>query len=164
MKLAFILNGQSVVMEADPLCRLSSLLREGQGLRGTKVGCRQGQCGVCTVNIEGRACYSCTVFAFQVEGKVVETIEALNQEAGRELHPMQSAFLESGAIQCGYCLPGVLMTVRELLAHNLDPDDVEIREYLAGVRCRWGCYEKFIQSVRGLTSTPPGEKGSAGRG
>lgn len=163
MKIEFTINGAAVEVECDPLTRVVDLLRNEFQLLGTKSGCRKGDCGACSIVLEDRVHFACTLFAYQLQDKSVETVESLSDPVTGDLSALQSAFLETGAVQCGYCIPGALMAVKDLLTRNLNPDDAEIRESLAGVRCRCGCYEKFVQSVRGLTLPPSEEQGSAQR-
>ena len=125
---------------------LLSLLREHLGLMGAKNACEQGECGSCSVYLDGALVCSCLVAAGQAEGRSVVTVEGLASED--ELHPIQEAFLEAGAVQCGFCTPGLIVATHDLLARNPSPGDAEIREALAGNLCRCTGYEKILDAVR----------------
>ncbi len=122
-------------------------LRERMGLAGSKNACEQGECGSCTVYLDGVTCCACLVAAGQAEGRRVDTVEGLGGRDG-ELHPVQQAYLDAGAVQCGFCTPGLLVATHDLLARDPDPDDAVIREALAGNLCRCTGYEKIIEAVR----------------
>jgi carbon-monoxide dehydrogenase small subunit len=124
---------------------LLEVLREDMGLTGTKHGCELGECGTCTVLVEGKPQLSCLLLPIQVEGRVVTTIEGMAN--GSELHPLQQAFAELGAAQCGYCTPGILLASRALLETNATPSRDEIREALAGNLCRCTGYVKILEAV-----------------
>ncbi len=124
---------------------LLEVLREDMGLTGTKHGCELGECGTCTVLIDGRPELSCLVLPIRVEGRAITTIEGMAR--GSELHPLQRAFAELGAAQCGYCTPGILLAARSLLESNAKPSRDEIREALAGNLCRCTGYVKILQAV-----------------
>ncbi|MDA0162582.1 (2Fe-2S)-binding protein [Solirubrobacter ginsenosidimutans] len=148
MRLACRVNGEA--REVDGLWEGESLLwvlRERLQLPGSKNACEQGECGSCSVYLDGVLVCSCLVAAGQVEGRDVVTVEGL---AGEEdaLHPIQEAFLEAGAVQCGFCTPGLIVATHDLLARNATPDDAEIREALAGNLCRCTGYEKILDAVR----------------
>ena len=134
---------------------LLELLREELGLPGTKHGCELGECGTCTVLLDGAPVLSCLVLAIDADGRHVETVEGLS--AGNELHPLQSAFADLGAAQCGYCTPGILMTAKALLAANPRPDRPEIRAALAGNLCRCTGYIKILEAVEGAAAKLRGE-------
>jgi carbon-monoxide dehydrogenase small subunit len=123
------------------------VLRERMGLPGSKNACEQGECGSCSVYLDGTLVCSCLVLAGQAEGAEVVTVEGLNG-AGDELHPIQEAFLRAGAVQCGFCTPGLIVATHDLLARNPAPSDPEIREALAGNLCRCTGYEKIVEAVR----------------
>jgi carbon-monoxide dehydrogenase small subunit len=144
--LAVTVNGVAHRLAVDPRRLLSDLLREDLGLTGTNVGCEQGVCGTCTVLVDGRSARSCLMFAVQAQGKEVMTVEALASDG--ELHPLQRAFWENHALQCGFCTPGFLMTAYELLEENPDPSDEEIRDHLAGNICRCTGYGHIVDAVR----------------
>ena len=145
MIIEFTLNGEKYKKNADPGKRLVDFLREDMGLTGTKEGCGEGECGACTVVLDGRAVHSCLVLAGQINGKRLLTVEGLAR--GGELSPLQKAFIEHGAIQCGYCTPGMLMSSAALLAENPSPTEDEVRMALAGNICRCGDYSAIIDAV-----------------
>jgi carbon-monoxide dehydrogenase small subunit len=124
------------------------VLRERMGLPGSKNACEQGECGSCSVYMDGVLVCACLVLAAQAEGRDVVTVEGLGGET--ELHPIQDAFVEAGAVQCGFCTPGFVMAAHELLGRNPHPSDLEIREALAGNLCRCTGYEKIIDAVRAV--------------
>lgn len=146
MRVRFVVNGRPVERETDAGTRLLDLLREGLGLFGTKEGCGEGECGACTVLLDGRAVNSCLVLAPQADGKEVVTVEGLAR--GATLHPIQQAFVDEGGVQCGFCTPGFLMATHALLLRNPDPTDEEIRSALEGNLCRCTGYAKIVQAVR----------------
>lgn len=145
IKVKFILNGEEVKVKAPPSLTLLKLLREKLGLTGTKVGCERGECGACTVLIDGQPVNSCLVLAPQVEGKEVQTIEGLVQED--KLHPLQEAFIEESAVQCGYCIPGMIMAAKALLDKKSDPNRDEIKRAISGNLCRCTGYTKIIKAI-----------------
>ncbi|MBA2366980.1 MAG: (2Fe-2S)-binding protein [Actinobacteria bacterium] len=122
------------------------VLRERLGFPGSKNACEQGECGSCSVYLDGELVCACLVLAAQAQGRAVITIEGLAE--GDELHPIQKAFLESGAVQCGFCTPGLIVATHELLERNPSPSDAQIREALAGNLCRCTGYEKILDAVR----------------
>lgn len=146
LKLSFSLNGEPVTIEASPSTLLVDLLRNQFKLTGTKVGCREGECGACTVLLDGMPVNSCILPAAKVEGRSVTTIEGIASERG-ELDEIQQAFMHEGAAQCGFCTPGMIMNSKALLDQNANPDEKEIRESLSGVLCRCTGYQKIIQAV-----------------
>jgi xanthine dehydrogenase YagT iron-sulfur-binding subunit len=139
-------NGQHVRLAVDPRVTLLDLLREGLGLTGTKKGCDQGQCGACTVLVDGRRILSCLVLAATVDGAVT-TIEGLSKE-GEALHPMQQAFVDCDALQCGYCTPGQIMSAIACVAEGHAGSDDEIREYMSGNLCRCAAYPNIVEAVK----------------
>lgn len=138
---------------------LLEVLREECGLTGTKHACELGECGTCTVLVEGVPVLSCLVLAADMAGKSIETVEGLQR--GNELHPLQATFADLNAAQCGYCTPGMLMTAKALLAENADPSEDEIRQALAGNLCRCTGYQKIIEAVRWAAAIERGESGGA---
>jgi carbon-monoxide dehydrogenase small subunit len=147
MKIELTINGER--READDVWEGESLLyalRERLGLPGSKNACEQGECGSCTVYMDGTPVCSCLVAAGQANGREVTTVEGLG--SGEELHPVQQAFLERGAVQCGFCTPGLIVSTHDLLQRNPSPSDPEIREALAGNLCRCTGYEKIMDAVR----------------
>ena len=151
MNIQFILNGKKRSVETDPRRTLLELLREDLAHTGTKYGCGEGQCRACTVLIDGEPTSSCLVPVSFVEDKKVRTIEGL--ASGAELHPVQQAFLEAGAMQCGYCVPGMIMATVGLLEANPRPKDEEIVAALNGNICRCCGYGKILDAVRAACKT-----------
>ncbi len=147
-------NGQHVELDVSPFTTLVQILRDDLGLRGTKVGCNEGECGSCTVIMNGRAVSSCLVLAPQADGAEIWTIEGLAREG--ELHPMQEAFLREGAVQCGYCSPGFIMSGVALLARNPDPSEEQIREAIEGNICRCTGYQKIVRAIQSCASATAG--------
>jgi aerobic carbon-monoxide dehydrogenase small subunit len=155
MRITTTVNGQR--QEADDVWEGESLLyvlRERMGLPGSKNACEQGECGSCTVYLDGVPVCACLVAAGQVEGREVVTVEGLADGDG--LHPVQQAFIDNGAVQCGFCTPGLLVQTHALLADNPAPTDPEIREALAGNLCRCTGYEKILDAVRAAAAQPAG--------
>lgn len=154
----FELNGHAVVVEADPHLTLLDLLRDAMGETGTKEGCREGECGACTVIVDGRTVNSCLFPAPEVDGARVLTIEGLSREHGR-LSRVQQAFLDASGTQCGFCTPGMVMTAVALLEENPTPTEAEIREALTGNLCRCTGYVQIVEAIqlaarRGQDSAP----------
>lgn len=145
MKLSFILNEKLLTLETEPDRRLLDLLRKDLHMTGTKEGCAEGECGACTVIIDGEAVHSCLVLACQLEGKHVTTIEGLEENG--DLSRIQRIFVEETAIQCGYCTTGMIMSAKALLLHNPHPTEAEIRNALAGNICRCSGYTQIIRAV-----------------
>ncbi|MEW2502273.1 (2Fe-2S)-binding protein [Amycolatopsis sp. CA-161197] len=139
-------NGEAVTRHVEPRRTLSDFLRKDCGKTGVHVGCEHGVCGACTVVLDGRTARSCCTLAAQAEGAEVTTVEGL-AEGGR-LHPLQEAFWKHHGLQCGFCTPGMLLTVRELLADNPDPTDDEIRAGISGNLCRCTGYQFIVDAVR----------------
>jgi aerobic carbon-monoxide dehydrogenase small subunit len=149
MRLTFDVNG--VEQRADDVWPGESLLyvlRERMGLPGTKNACEQGECGSCSVYLDGTLVCACLVAAPQAQGRAVRTVEGLASDGADGLDPIQQAFVETGAVQCGFCTPGLIMAADDLLAHTPAPSDAEIREALAGNLCRCTGYEKILDAVR----------------
>ncbi len=138
-------NGERYDIEVGADLSLLDLLRDELGLLGTKTNCLEAECGVCTVLVDGAAINSCITLALQCRGKSITTIEGLARDG--QLHPLQSAFIELGAVQCGYCIPGMIMSAKALLDENPSPDETEIREGLAGTLCRCTGYQKIVDAV-----------------
>jgi carbon-monoxide dehydrogenase small subunit len=137
--------------EVEPRTLLVHYLREQLGKVGTVVGCDTSNCGACTVSLDGQSVKSCTVLAVQADGSEVLTIEGLQAEDGT-LHPMQQAFHENHALQCGYCTPGMIMACRDLLQNNPDPSEAEIREGIEGNLCRCTGYQNIVKAVQAAAS------------
>jgi aerobic-type carbon monoxide dehydrogenase small subunit (CoxS/CutS family) len=146
LRLSLAVNGAERQVEAPAGESLLSVLRDRLELTGTKYGCGEGQCGACTVQLDGRAMRSCRVPVSEAAGKRITTIEGLERQ-GR-LHPMQAAFLEVEAFQCGYCTPGMIVAAAALLAAKPDPSDEEIVEGLTGNVCRCGTYPRILAAVK----------------
>ena len=144
-QLSLIVNGETHEILVAVHKTLLEVLREDLGLTGTKHGCELGECGTCTVLVDGRPQLSCLLLPIQVQGRAITTIEGLAR--GSELHPLQVAFAELGAAQCGYCTPGILLAARSLLEENPKPTRDQIREALAGNLCRCTGYTKILQAV-----------------
>ena len=144
--LTFELNGEEVEGYVEPRLLLSDFLRHHLGATGTHVGCEHGVCGACTVRIDGKAMRACLTLAIQAEGRSVETVEGLTQSDG-ELTPLQQAFHENFALQCGFCTPGILMSMSELLEHSADPTEADVREALSGNICRCTGYQEIVNAV-----------------
>lgn len=141
----FVLNGREQTVEVDSNRRLVDLLRDDLGLTGVKKGCGEGECGACTVIINGEAVNSCLVLAAQVDGTEVTTIEGLGYD--NHLHPLQESFIEEGAVQCGFCTPGMIMSAKALLDRNPNPNNTEIVNSLAGNLCRCTGYTKIVKAI-----------------
>jgi aerobic-type carbon monoxide dehydrogenase small subunit (CoxS/CutS family) len=139
-------NGQRHERSVEPRLLLSDFLRHDLDLTGTHVGCEHGVCGACTVLLDGHAVRSCLLFAVQADGRAVETVEGLASDGS--LHPLQAAFNEAHALQCGFCTPGILMTLVPFLSENPRPTDHEIREVLSGHLCRCTGYANIVAAVR----------------
>lgn len=129
----------------EPWRTLLDVLRYDLGLTGVKEGCGNGNCGTCTVLLDGKAVNSCLVFVAEIEGKEITTIEGLCQQG--ELHPLQQAFIEEGAVQCGFCTPGFILTAKALLDSNPHPTEVEVRRAIAGNLCRCTGYDKIVRAI-----------------
>lgn len=138
-------NGKRVEKSVEPRLLLVHFLREGLGLTGTKVGCDTSQCGSCTILLDGQAVKSCTVLAVQADGSRITTIEGL---ADGKYHPVQQAFWDKHGLQCGYCTPGMIVSAVDLLQHNPDPSEKEIREGLEGNICRCTGYHNIVKAVK----------------
>ncbi len=146
-------NGKIQEVEVQPRDTLLDVIREELGLTGTKEGCGLGECGACTVIMNGKTVNSCLVLAIEADGKEIITIEGLSQ--GEKLHPVQQAFVDEGGLQCGFCTPGMVISAKALLDENPDPTDEEIRRGISGNFCRCTGYTKIIKSIK----TAAGKKG-----
>ena len=146
-EIVFNLNGEAVRVEVEPEWTLLHFLREVYGLTGTKEGCGYGECGACTVIIDGKAINSCLYPVLEVAGKSVTTIEGLASKDG-ELHPLQKAFVEQGAVQCGFCIPGMIMSAKALLDEKEKPSEDDIKDSIAGNLCRCTGYVKIIDAIK----------------
>jgi len=146
--LTLTVNGEKVDLEIPPHRTLLDLIRNDLGLTGTKEGCGNGECGACTVLMDGQPVNACLVLALQAQGKEITTIEGLSR--GGRLHSIQEAFISRGAIQCGFCTPGMVLSVKALLDRNPRPEEREIRETLSGNLCRCTGYQKIVEAVLSL--------------
>ena len=138
-------NGDEVEFLADPRETLLDCLRDKLGMTGVKEGCGTGDCGACSVTVDGRLVCSCLVLGVEAQGKTIETVEGMAE--GEKLHPLQRKFIEHAALQCGICTPGILVAAKALLAQNPDPTEEEVRYWLAGNLCRCTGYDKIIRAV-----------------
>lgn len=139
-------NGEQHSAEVEPRLLLVHLIRENLNLTGTHIGCDTSNCGACTVLLDGKAVKSCTIFAVQVNGRQLQTVEGLEQNG--ELHPLQEGFWEEHGLQCGFCTPGMLMTAAELLEKNSNPGEDDIRQAISGNLCRCTGYVNIVKSVQ----------------
>jgi aerobic carbon-monoxide dehydrogenase small subunit len=146
VNLSVTVNGDAVTASVDPRTLLVEFLREHLNLTGTHVGCDTGQCGACTVHLDGRAVKACMLLAVQASGAEVTTIEGIASNG--ELHPMQAAFRECHGLQCGFCTPGMVMSALDLVARHPDPDEKAVREGLEGNLCRCTGYQNIVKAVR----------------
>jgi len=151
-------NGNVSNASVDPGLLLADFIRDTLGLTGTKVGCETGQCGACTVLLDGVSVKSCTVLAAQAEGSEVTTIEGLAKDG--ELTPLQEAFWDNHAVQCGYCTPAMVLALTDLLAQNAKPSEAEIRIWLDGIMCRCGVYQNAIRAVQAVANPSETQGGS----
>lgn len=140
------INGDDYSLAVEPWRTLNEVLRDDLNLTGTKLGCGTGDCGACTVIVDGRSVSSCLTLAVAVDGKAIQTVEGL-APSGEELHPIQEAFVKSGAIQCGFCTAGMEMSALHLLSHNPSPSEKEIRAGLSGNLCRCTGYNQIVEAV-----------------
>ncbi len=149
--ITFTVNGKRVEIDVRPWDTALAVLRDQLGLKGTKEGCGIGECGACTILVDGLAVDSCLMLAPKLDGKKVETVEGLRQ--GETLHPLQEAFVARGAVQCGYCTPGMLMSAKALLDQNTSPDRKELVGALAGNLCRCTGYVQIMEAVEEAAKT-----------
>ncbi|MGA7326910.1 MAG: (2Fe-2S)-binding protein [Rhodomicrobium sp.] len=148
-------NGKPVRASVAPNLLLSDFLRHGLGLTGTHVGCDTSQCGACVVHVNGNSVKACTMLVMQAQGARVTTIEGLS--AGTALHPVQAAFREAHALQCGFCTPGMIMSAADLLQKNPNPTEAEIRSWLKGNICRCTGYHNIVKAVKIAAATMSGQ-------
>ncbi len=149
MNIRFMLNGNALSVDTTPDRRVVDLLREDLGLTGTKEGCGAGECGACSILVDGEHKLSCLMIAAQLEGRTIVTIEGFG--AKDKLHPLQDAFIRHGAVQCGFCTPGMVIAAETLLRQNPQPSRDDIREGLAGNLCRCTGYQKIVDAVLDTT-------------
>ena len=153
VELSFVVNGDPVTLQVSPFTTVLDVLREDLELTGTKYGCGEGECGACSVMLDGKVVNSCLVLAIECEGSEILTIEGLS--AGGELHLIQKAFVDHGAIQCGFCTPGMIMAAYALLTAHPAPSEDQIKRSLEGNLCRCTGYRKIIDAVLSLTRQTP---------
>lgn len=153
-------NGQKVQRTVEPRLLLSDFLRHDLELTGTHVGCEHGVCGACTILLDGEAMRSCLLLAAQADGHTIQTVESLG--SAESLNPLQKAFWEKHGLQCGFCTPGILMTLVPFLAQNPHPDEAEIREALSGNLCRCTGYVNIVEAVRLAAENEPDDGGKHG--
>ncbi|HEM61998.1 MAG TPA: (2Fe-2S)-binding protein [Chloroflexi bacterium] len=156
--LNMVLNGKEVSVDVEPGDLLVHVLRDKLGQIGTKLSCGEGECGACTVLVDGLAMTSCIYPALKAQGRRVTTIEGLSE--GRALHPIQQAFVDATAPQCGYCIPGMVMSAKALLDHNPHPSEEEIKEGLSGNICRCTGYYQIVEAVKLAAERMAGEGGT----
>jgi len=140
-------NGNEYELRVGPIETLADVLREKLGLIGTKIMCNEGECGSCTILMDGKPVLSCLILAAECEGKEILTIEGLADQITGELHPIQKSFVERSGMQCGVCTPGMILTAKALLDENCNPTEDEVREALAGNLCRCGNYKRITECV-----------------
>ncbi len=145
IKIKFTVNSEEREIVTEPTRTLLSILREELGLTGTKEGCGKGECGACTVIMDGKPVPSCLVLACQLDGCEITTIEGLSENGN--LDPLQKAFIEEGAVQCGFCIPGMIMSAKALLMRNPSPTEDEIKEAISGNLCRCTGYTKIVKAI-----------------
>jgi aerobic-type carbon monoxide dehydrogenase small subunit (CoxS/CutS family) len=145
------INGLDRSTDVEPRTTLLDLVREQFGLTGAKLGCDIQVCGTCTVLLDGKPVSACSFLAVDADGREILTVEGLS--ANGKLHPVQEAFMEFGALQCGYCTSGFLLTAKALLEECLQPSEQQIRDYLAGNFCRCGCYQEIMQAVKNVADS-----------
>jgi len=155
MKIEWLLNGRPITLDVDPGRMLLDVLRNELGLKGTKEGCGRGECGACTVILNGQTVLSCLTPVSKVQGRSVTTIEGLATDEG--LHPLQQAFIEAGAVQCGFCTPGMILSAKALLDEHRSLSEQEIREAISGNLCRCTGYDKIVEAIK-RASTALGPK------
>jgi aerobic-type carbon monoxide dehydrogenase small subunit (CoxS/CutS family) len=155
-RISVTVNGRSFDGEVEPRLHLADFLRQDLGLTGTHVGCEHGACGACTIHLNGVAVRSCLVFAVQVNGATIDTVEGLAAADGR-LHPLQAAFREKHGLQCGFCTPGMLMTLTAFLNDHPQADEAEIRDAISGNLCRCTGYETIVDAALLAAQTLRGE-------
>jgi aerobic-type carbon monoxide dehydrogenase small subunit (CoxS/CutS family) len=145
LKVTIIVNGKEYTKSINPLLRLIDFIRDEIKLKGTKEGCSQGECGACTVIMNGRTVNSCLILAATANGAKITTIEGVSSD---EMHPIAQAFLEVGAVQCGFCTPGMVLSAKALLDLNLDATENQIRECISGNLCRCTGYDKIVKGIK----------------
>lgn len=144
-EVTIVINGEAYTKTIPPFMRLIDFIRDEVKLKGTKEGCGEGECGACTVIMNGKTVNSCLVLARSAHGAVITTIEGVSKEG---IHPIQEAFLEVGAVQCGYCIPGMILSAKALLDYNLKASEEDIRKGISGNLCRCTGYQKIIEGIK----------------
>jgi carbon-monoxide dehydrogenase small subunit len=144
--IAMTVNGRRYSGDVEARLTLADFLRHHCDLTGTHVGCEHGVCGACTVHVDGRAARSCTMYAVQADGSEIKTVEGLARDGGNRLHPVQEAFREFNGLQCGFCTPGMQMTIAAYLEENANPSEQEIRELISGNICRCTGYQGIVKA------------------
>ena len=155
-EITLLINGSPYTMEVKVNRILLDVLREDLGLSGTKEGCGMGVCGACTVLLDGKPVNGCLTLAVEAEGKEITTVEGLAREG--KLDPLQEAFVSEGAVQCGFCSPGMLMTAKGLLGENPSPSEYEVRKAIAGNLCRCTGYVRIVKAIRKVGHVPEGDQ------
>ncbi len=155
-KIQFEVNGMQVALEVDPDELLIDVLRDHLGLKGTKAGCRAGECGACSVILNDRVVTSCLIPAIKADGGRITTVEGLEKDG--QLHPLQKTFVEKGAIQCGFCTPGMLLSAKNLLDQNPRPTIQQIKTAISGVLCRCTGYQKIVHAIYSASKSIPGKE------
>ena len=155
VEISMMVNGESVVLQTPANRTLLSLLRDDLHLKGVKEGCGVGECGACTVLMNGKAVNACMVLAPKADGAVITTIEGLGDD--KHLHPLQQAFIEHGAVQCGFCTPGMILSAKALLDENPHPTRLEIREGISGNLCRCTGYQQIVDAIEAVANLRQGE-------
>jgi len=145
LKIRFILNGETKVIDVEADRRVIDVIREDLGLTGTKEACGRGECGSCTILVDGSPKLSCLMLAAQLEGREIITIEGIKKDS--DMHPIQEAFIKHGAVQCGFCTPGMVLVSFDLLKRNKKPSRDEIREAISGNLCRCTGYQKIVDAI-----------------
>ena len=153
--ITFQLNGITCEVLVNPNQTLLRMLREDMGLTGTKYGCGEGDCGACTILLDDEPVNSCLVLAAQVDGHRVTTIEGLSD--GDKLHPLQTSFIDKGAIQCGFCTPGMILSAKALLEQQPEPSELEVRTAISGNLCRCTGYQKIVEAILAVETSACGE-------
>lgn len=159
MSVVLNVNGAGRAISVEPRKTLADTIREDLGLTGTHLGCEHGVCGACTILLDGEVVRSCLLFAVQVEGAEITTIEGIG--AGDGLHPMQEAFSHYHGLQCGFCTPGMILAAIDVLSRNPDPNPQQIREEMSGNICRCTGYQKIVESIQAAAVEMSEERGSA---
>lgn len=162
MIIEFTCNGEMKKVDVPANMRAIDLLRDALGLTGTKEGCGKGECGACTILLDGKPIPSCILYASKLNGRKVQTIEGITEKDGK-LSPIQEAFIEEGAVQCGFCTPGMILSSKALLEENSQPTEEEIEEALSGNICRCTGYTKIIKAVKSASVKIAKEKGNERR-